>query len=75
MTLRVFDAFIVVSSAFGGAGLAMDGVHLIFRSLDLLDRTAISEGAAAPLIVWLVAGAMAMGWQFMNLERWKDAAR
>ena len=75
LTLRVFDAFIVVSSAFGGAGLAMDGVHLIFRSLDLLDRTAISEGAAAPLIVWLVAGAMAMGWQFMNLERWKDAAR
>ena len=75
LTLRVFDAFVVVSSAFGGAGLAMDGTHLIFRSLDLVDRTAISEGALAPLVVWLVAGAIAMGWQFTNIERWKNAAR
>lgn len=74
LTLRVFDAFIVVSSSFGGAGLAMDGMHLIFRSLDIFDRTAISDGAAAPLIVWIVVGAIAMGWQFMNIERWTSGA-
>ncbi|MDJ0957319.1 MAG: hypothetical protein QNI91_10690 [Arenicellales bacterium] len=74
LTLRVFDAFIVVSSSFGGAGMAMDGMHLIFRSLDIFDRTAISDGVAAPLIVWIVVGAIAMGWQFMNIERWSGRA-
>lgn len=74
LTLKVFDAFIVVSSSFGGAGLAMDGMHLIFGSLDLFDRGAIGEGAAAPLIVWIVVGAIAMGWQFMNIERWAKRA-
>lgn len=74
-TLAVFDAFIVVSSALGGAGLAMDGGHLIFRSFDILDRTAISDGAAVPLIIWIVAGAIAMGWQFMNIERWRRGTR
>jgi len=34
LTLAVFDAFIVVTSSLGGAGLAMDGGHLIFQSLD-----------------------------------------
>ena len=27
------------------------------------------------LVVWLVAGAIAMGWQFTNIERWQNAAR
>jgi len=31
---------------------------------------AIVNGAITPLIVWLVAGAIAMGWQFTNIERW-----
>jgi hypothetical protein len=75
ITLAVFDTFIVVASAFGGAGLAMDGGHLIFRSLDILDRAAIAEGAITPLIIWVVVGAIAMGWQFMNIERWTGNAR
>lgn len=70
ITLAVFDAFIVVASAIGGAGLAMDGIHLIFRSLDVFDRSTIANGAVIPLIIWIVAGAIAMGWQFMNIERW-----
>lgn len=70
ITLAVFDTFIVVASAIGGAGLAMDGVHLVFRSLDVFDRSAIANGAVAPLIIWIVAGAFAMGWQFMNIDRW-----
>ena len=75
ITLAVFDAFIVVASAFGGAGLAMDGLHLIFKSIDILDRTAIANGALVPMIIWIVAGSIAMGWQFMNIERWTRVTR
>ncbi len=75
ITLAVFDTFIVVASALGGTGLAMDGGHLIFQSMDVLDRTAIAGGAYTPLIIWAVSGAVAMGWQFANLERWTGNAR
>ena len=75
ITLAVFDAFIVVASALGGAGLAMDGLHLIFASIEILDRTAIANGAVVPLIIWIVASTIAMGWQFMNIERWTGVAR
>ena len=75
ITLAVFDTFIVVASAIGGAGLAMDGLYLIFKSIDILDRTAIANGALVPLIIWIVAGTVAMGWQFMNFERWTGNAR
>lgn len=70
IALAVFDAFIIVSSAIGGAGLLMDGVHLIFQSIGALDRAAIASGAITPLIIWLVLSGIAMGWQFMNIERW-----
>jgi hypothetical protein len=75
ITLAVFDAFIVIASALGGAGLAMDGAHLVFQSMDVLDRTTIAGGAYTPLIIWVVLGAIAMGWQFANLERWTGNAR
>ena len=75
ITLAVFDPYIVIASAFGGAGLAMDGLHLIFRSVGILDRTAIADGALVPLIIWVVAGGVAMGWQFKNIERWTVGAR
>ena len=75
ITLAVFDAFVVVASSLGGAGLAMDGGHLIFQSLDFLDRTAIAQGAVTQLIIWVVVGAIAMGWQFMNIERWTKTTR
>ena len=70
ITLAVFDTFIIVSSAFGGAGVAMDGFHLIFRSLGIFDRTAIADGALVPLMIWIIAGTVAMGWQFKNIEGW-----
>ncbi len=70
ITLAVFDPYIIVASAFGGAGLAMDGLHLIFRSVGILDRTAIADGAMLPLVIWIVAGAVGMGWQFKNIARW-----
>jgi len=70
ITLAVFDPYIIIASAFGGAGLAMDGAHLIFGFTGILDRTAIAEGAMLPLVIWIVAGTVAMGWQFKNIARW-----
>ena len=70
ITLAVFDGFIIIASALGGAGLAMDGVHLIFRSLGIVDRSSIADGAVAPLVIWIVLGAAATAWQFTNIERW-----
>ena len=75
ITLAMFDTFIVVCSAFGGAGLAMDGGHLMFQSMNFLDRTTIAGGAYTPLVIWAVLGAIAMGWQFMNIARWTSKAR
>ena len=73
ITLAVFDTFIVVASAVGGAGVTMDGAHLIFKSMDMLDRSTIAQGAWTPLIIWVVVAAIAMGWQFSNIERWTSA--
>ncbi len=75
ITLAVFNPYIIVTSAFGGAGLAMDGLYLIFRSIGILDRTTIADGALVPLIIWIVVGTVAMGWQFRNIERWTVKAR
>ncbi len=75
ITLAVFNPYIIVTSAFGGAGLAMDGLYLIFRSIGILDRTTIADGALVPLIIWIVVGTVAMGWQFKNIEHWTVKAR
>ena len=75
LTLAVFDKFIIVASAFGGAGLAMDGTHQIFRSLDISDRATIVDGAVAPAVIWMVLSAIAVVWQFMNIERWRSYLR
>lgn len=75
ITLAVFDGFIIITSALGGSGLAMDGVYLMFRSLDIVDRSTIGDGAVAPLIIWMVLGALATAWQFTNVERWTRNVR
>ena len=67
ISLAVFDRFIIVTSAFGGAGLLMDGLHLIFRNVDLIDRT---NGGMTPILIWIAAGALAMSWQFLNQSKW-----
>jgi len=74
ITLAVFDVFIIVTAAFGGAGLAMDGLHLILPGMGLVDRTAIADGATLPLIVWVVAGTVGMAWQFKNIGSWAKNA-
>ena len=76
ITLAVFEMFIVVASALGGAGLAIDGTHIIFQSLalDMFDRTTIANGAVAPLLIWFVIAAIGMGWQITKMNRWTDNA-
>jgi hypothetical protein len=71
ITLAAFDRFIVFASAFGGAGLAMDGLHLIFRNVGILDRT---ESGIVPLLIWIGVGIIASGWQYLNIARWSRDA-
>ena len=70
LMLRVFDMFIVVASALGGAGLSIDGAHLLFQETEIFDRTTIASGAIGPLIIWIVLSAIAAGWQVRNIEKW-----
>ncbi len=48
----------------------MDGLHVLLPGLTFVDRTAIADGALDALIVWVLASAIAIGWQFTNLARW-----
>ena len=75
LTLAVFDRFIIIASAFGGAGLALDGAHQFFRSLDIFDRATIVDGAVAPAVIWMILSAIAVVWQFMNIKRWRSHHR
>ena len=70
ITLAVFDPFIIVTSATGGAGLALDGAHLILPSVGIFDRMAISQGAIMPLVLWIVMAVIGLGWQFTNIDKW-----
>jgi hypothetical protein len=70
ITLAVFDRFIIVASALGGAGLVMDGVFLAAGPLEIANRASIADGATAPLIVWVLLGVAAIAWQMKNIERW-----
>ena len=72
ITVVVFDTFIIASTALGGAGLAMDGLHLILPSLGMVNRSAISHGSIAPLLIWSILGGLAIGWQYSNIGRWVD---
>jgi hypothetical protein len=70
LTLAVFDIFVVIASAVGGAGLMVDGAHLLLPSAAILDRTTIANGALLPWLIWIVLAAIGMAWQFAHLQRW-----
>ena len=70
ITLAIFDIFIVIASAVGGAGLMVDGAHLLLPSAAILDRTAIADGALLPWAIWVGLAAIGMVWQFAHLQRW-----
>jgi hypothetical protein len=67
-----FDPFIIVGSSFSGAALVMDGAYLMFPFLGLfLDRTNAAEnGNFLAIVVYIVLGAVGLGWQLSNLKRW-----
>jgi len=75
ITLALFDRFIIVASAIGGAGLVMDGVFLAFGSPSIFNRAGIAEFAIGPIVVWGVLAAIAIGWQLKNIERWTRNTR
>ena len=67
----VFDPLIVVGSALSGAATVMDGAHLIVPGVSFLDRASIlAAGGLLPLLIWIVLGAVGLGWQFSNLKKW-----
>lgn len=68
--LAVFDPFVIATTALGGAGLAMDGLHLILPWFGLVDRATIGQGGLVPFIIWMALGGLAIGWQYSNIERW-----
>lgn len=71
-----FDPMIVVGSSFSGAALVMDGALLILPFLAfLLDRSgAATAGRFLPIVVYIVLGAVGMGWQLVNLKKWAGVA-
>lgn len=70
VTLRMFDIFVIVSTAIGGAGMTLEGLSFIAPSLAIFDKSAIQQGAAAPFAIWLGLSLAGLAWQFKNLERW-----
>lgn len=76
ITLAVFDIFVVIASAVGGAGLVVDGAHLLLPSAAILDRTTIvANGALLPWVIWVGLAAIGMAWQFAHLQRWTPQGR
>lgn len=74
IVLALFDPFVIGASAFGGAGLVMDGIYLLVPSLDFLNRSQVQDGGFIPILIWLVLGSIGLGWQFMNLQKWAAMA-
>ena len=64
---RIFDAFIIGASAFGGAAMVMAGAHLILPDFGLFDRAA---GTLPPALITFILGLAGMLWQFRNIEKW-----
>ncbi|MCL4857826.1 MAG: hypothetical protein KJZ93_00400 [Caldilineaceae bacterium] len=71
-----FDPMIIVGSSFSGAALLMDGAYLLLPFLGFfLDRTnAANNGNILAIVVYIVLGAVGLGWQLSNLKRWVQAA-
>jgi len=64
---QVFDSIIIAASAFGGATMAMAGAHLLLPGVRVFDRLA---GGLPPRLMTIALTAIAIGWQFRNVEKW-----
>ena len=67
---RIFDTFVIVASAVGGAGLIMNGAHLILPGLGLLDR---SSGRFLPSLLTAILAVIGIGWQMSNISKWVNS--
>ena len=70
ITLALFDVFVIIASAIGGAALMVDGVHLLWPAIEIFDRTTIAQGRLLPWVIWVALAAIGMTWQFAHLQRW-----
>jgi hypothetical protein len=65
LVLYFFDVFVVVASAFSGAGLAVAGAHLLLRG-GLHDGV----GGFWPSVLIMILAAVGIGWQLSNISKW-----
>lgn len=67
LVLYFFDVFVVVASAFGGAGLAVAGAHLLLRG-GLHDGI----GGFWSSVLTMILAAVGIGWQLSNISNWVE---
>lgn len=63
----LYEQLIILSTAFSGAALLLDGLFLVL-ALDIFKRD-ISSGAT-PLLLWLALAVIGAAWQFSQRRRW-----
>jgi len=67
VVLYFFDFFVIVASAFGGAGLVVAGAHVLFPSLALFHPT---SGGLGPRLLIVILAVIGCSWQFKNIAKW-----
>lgn len=67
VVLYFFDFFVIVASAFGGAGLVVIGAHVIFPSVALFHPT---TGGLGPRLLIVILAVIGCSWQFKNIAKW-----
>jgi len=67
VVLYFFDFFVIVASAFGGAGLVVAGAHVLFPNLALFHPT---SGGLGPRLLIVILAVIGCSWQFKNIAKW-----
>jgi len=74
VVLYFFDAFVVVSSAIGGAGLVVAGAHLLLRAIGLVDPSGVrlidQIGGFWSSVLITILAVIGIGWQLSNMSKW-----
>jgi hypothetical protein len=74
LVLYFFDVFVVVSSAIGGASLAVAGAHLLLSGVGLVDQSGVRLsdhiGGFWSSVLILILAAVGTSWQLSNISKW-----
>jgi hypothetical protein len=74
VVLYFFDAFVIVSSAIGGANLVVAGAHLLLRAVGLVDPSGVrlidQIGGFWSNVLIMILAVIGVGWQFSNMSKW-----